>query len=194
MENTSQNSTTLPGTRDNIFADPGLEPSSGLTRRIPGPSEVKKQDKQIPCSQRKKLKIRISTWNIGSMTGKSKEIADVMRRRHIDIACVQETKWQNTNENKSRYLETDCQDYKLYYYGKTNKRNGVGVIIEKKYQENVVKITGVTDRILIVKIVILDKIYNIVSAYAPQVGCSEDETSRARPSGNFSAHSLFDHG
>ena len=29
--------------------------------------------------------------NIGTMTGKSRELADTMTRRKIDIACIQET-------------------------------------------------------------------------------------------------------
>ena len=36
------------------------------------------------------------TANIGSMTGKSREIADIMHRRKIMIACLQETKWKGS--------------------------------------------------------------------------------------------------
>jgi len=38
-------------------------------------------------------KVRLASWNIGSLTGKSIELVNSLRRRKISIACVQETKW-----------------------------------------------------------------------------------------------------
>ena len=37
-------------------------------------------------------KIRFSTWNIGTLKGKSWEVIGVMRDRKINILCLQETK------------------------------------------------------------------------------------------------------
>lgn len=39
--------------------------------------------------------MRVSSRNIGTLTGKSRELAEVSRRRNVDIYCVQETKWKN---------------------------------------------------------------------------------------------------
>ena len=39
-------------------------------------------------------RLRVVSWNVGTMTGKVIEIADVLRRRKVDIACVQEVKWK----------------------------------------------------------------------------------------------------
>ena len=36
-------------------------------------------------SRRNLTKIRLATWNIGTMTGKSGEIAEIMLRRRIDV-------------------------------------------------------------------------------------------------------------
>ena len=38
-------------------------------------------------------KVRLASWNIGSLMGKSMELVKPLRRRKISIACVQETKW-----------------------------------------------------------------------------------------------------
>ena len=38
-------------------------------------------------------KVRLASWNVGSLTGKSIELVKSLRRRVISIACVQETKW-----------------------------------------------------------------------------------------------------
>ena len=39
-------------------------------------------------------RLRIATLNVGSMTGKGRELADVLNRRRMDVACVQETIWK----------------------------------------------------------------------------------------------------
>ena len=37
--------------------------------------------------------MKTATLNIGTLTGKSREIEDMMNRRRIDILCLQETRW-----------------------------------------------------------------------------------------------------
>ena len=37
-------------------------------------------------------KVRLASWNIGSLAGKSVELVKSLYRRRINIACVQETK------------------------------------------------------------------------------------------------------
>ena len=37
--------------------------------------------------------VRIGTWNIGSLTGKSRELVDVMQRRNLNVLCIQELRW-----------------------------------------------------------------------------------------------------
>ena len=36
-------------------------------------------------------RIRIGSWNVGSLTGKLRELAI---RRRVNILCIQETKWK----------------------------------------------------------------------------------------------------
>ena len=38
-------------------------------------------------------KIRLASWNIGSLTGRLAELVDAMVRRNVSILCVHETKW-----------------------------------------------------------------------------------------------------
>lgn len=38
----------------------------------------------------KEWKIRTGTWNVGTLTGRLREIVDVMERRRVDFLCVQE--------------------------------------------------------------------------------------------------------
>jgi hypothetical protein len=38
-------------------------------------------------------RVRVGTWNVGSLTGKLWEVVDIMIRRRVNILCIQETKW-----------------------------------------------------------------------------------------------------
>ena len=73
----------------------------------------------------KMKRMRIATLNIGTMTGKGREIVDMMERRKIDVACVQEVRW------KSERAREVGDGYKIYYVGEQSGRNGVGVIVSK---------------------------------------------------------------
>ena len=41
-------------------------------------------------------RLRIATLDVDSMTMKGRELADVLNRRRIDIASVQETRWKGS--------------------------------------------------------------------------------------------------
>ena len=48
-------------------------------------------------AQLKKLvQVRVGTLNVGSMTGRGRELADLMERRKVGVLCVQETRWKGT--------------------------------------------------------------------------------------------------
>ena len=39
-------------------------------------------------------RIRLGSWNVGSLTGKLRELVDIAIRRRVNILCVQVTKWR----------------------------------------------------------------------------------------------------
>jgi hypothetical protein len=39
-------------------------------------------------------RLRVDTWNVGSLTDKFQEVVDIMISRRVNILCVQETKWK----------------------------------------------------------------------------------------------------
>jgi hypothetical protein len=39
-------------------------------------------------------RIRLGSWNVGSLTGKLREVVDGAVRRRVNILCIQETKWK----------------------------------------------------------------------------------------------------
>ncbi|XP_066958896.1 craniofacial development protein 2-like [Macrobrachium rosenbergii] len=116
--------------------------------------------------------IRIGTLNVGSMTGKSREVAEMMNTRRVDILCVQETRWRG---NKAKEIGGG---WKLLYSGADeNSRSGVGIIVNSELKEKVVEVKRSCSRIMKVKLMLSEEVLNVISAYAPQAGCDEEEKS-----------------
>ncbi|KAK3543159.1 hypothetical protein QTP70_011954 [Hemibagrus guttatus] len=104
--------------------------------------------------------------------GKGRELADVMERRKVDILCVQESRWKGS---KARSIGAG---FKLFYYGVDSKRNGVGVVLKEEFVRNVLEVKRVSDRVMSLKLEIEGVMLNVVSGYAPQVGCELEEKER----------------
>jgi exonuclease III len=63
--------------------------------------------------------------------------------------------------------------FKLWYTGNTSTKNGVGIMLDKSLKDGVVDIKRQEDEIILVKLLINDLVFNIISAYAPQIGLNE---------------------
>ncbi|KAK3573472.1 hypothetical protein QTP86_024683 [Hemibagrus guttatus] len=138
-------------------------------RRSRGGRRVRRQREKRKV---KSVGLRIGTLNVGTMTGKGRELADVMERRKVDILCVQETRWKGS---KARSIGAG---FKLFYYGVDSKTNGVGVVLKEEFVRNVLEVKRVSDRVMSLKLEIEGVMLNVVSGYAPQVGCELEEKER----------------
>ncbi|XP_047004754.1 craniofacial development protein 2-like [Schistocerca americana] len=119
------------------------------------------------------FKIRVRTLNVGTMTGNGREIVDMMQRRKIKVLCVQETRWK---ANKAKIL---AEGYKLLYSSANPEtRNGVGVILHRELEEEACEVSRVNDRIMSVKMMFGGEMVTVLTAYAPQAGCPEDEKEK----------------
>ena len=117
----------------------------------------------------KKIKLRVPTLNVGTVTSKEREVADLMERRGVDILCVQKICWKG---ERARCIG---RGYKMWYCGNGNKMNGVGIILKKEHVDRVVELWRVTDRIICLNIKLDGVMLNVISVYAPQVGCIHEE-------------------
>ncbi|KAL5195414.1 Craniofacial development protein 2 [Glycine soja] len=166
------NARSLPGSNA-LYGSSTVSKEQGPLHRRP---DVVKSKQGFPHFRErvwvKKLvhdrRIRFGTWNIGTLTEKSMEIVDVMVRRKINFMCLQETKW--TGEKAK---ELDNSGFKLWYTGKIRSRNGVGIIVDKEWKKDVVDVRRVGDRIIVLKLVVGQDTFNVISGYAPQVGLAE---------------------
>ncbi|XP_051785416.1 craniofacial development protein 2-like [Erpetoichthys calabaricus] len=162
--------TTSQNLENNARASPGgdarrprpsvVSSGQGLPAHGRGRPKKRVQQQQQP--------LRLGTLNIGTMTGRSRELADTLKIRRIDIACIQETKWTGA---KAR----DIGDgFKLFYNG-NKPQNGVGIVVSQKVRDNVVEVTRMSDRLMSLKIDTGDITMRVTSCYAPQTNCSESD-------------------
>ncbi|KAK3527832.1 hypothetical protein QTP86_006897 [Hemibagrus guttatus] len=163
----------LPGLTTTAIGAVDLQGAGGnwatVGRRSRGGRRVHRQREK---RKGKGVGLRIGTLNVGTMTGKGRELADMMERRKVDILCVQETRWKGS---KARSIGAG---FKLFYYGVDSKRNGVGVVLKEEFVRNVLEVKRVSDRVMSLKLEIEGVMLNVVSGYAPQVGCELEEKER----------------
>ena len=57
--------------------------------------------------------------------------------------CLQKTKWV-----EAKVKELDTSRFRLWYIRKVRAKNGVSIIVDKKWKNNVVKVKRIEDRIL----------------------------------------------
>nr|GEU97907.1 hypothetical protein [Tanacetum cinerariifolium] len=79
-------------------------------------------------------RIRVGSWNVGSLTHKLFELEDALGRHKVDIACFQETRWKGSRAREGN-------GYKLWYSRSSIARNGVGIILARRLKDNVVHVT-----------------------------------------------------
>jgi hypothetical protein len=63
--------------------------------------------------------------------------------------------------------------FKRWYTDTTTNKNGVGIVLDKSLKDGVVDIKRQGDRIILVKLLVEDLVFNVISAYAPQICLNE---------------------
>ncbi|XP_049861542.1 uncharacterized protein LOC126355295 [Schistocerca gregaria] len=72
-----------------------------------------------------------------------------------------------------------AEGYKLLYSNESPvSRNGVGAILHRELQEEVCEVNRVNDTIMYVKMMFGREIVTVLTAYASEAGCSEDEKEK----------------
>lgn len=47
------------------------------------------------------MEVRLEALNVGTTTGKGRDLADMMEKRKVDKVCVQETRWKRSKGGSS---------------------------------------------------------------------------------------------
>jgi len=96
--------------------------------------------------------IRFATWNIGSMSGRSAEVVEILHRRKID---VQETRWIGSG---ARVMGKGMSKYKFFWQGCKDGNAGIGLLISDSCIDRILDVKRVDERIMCLKVLIGDKL------------------------------------
>jgi hypothetical protein len=64
-------------------------------------------------------------------------------------------------------------NFKLWYTGNMSTKNDVGIVLDKSLKDRVVDIKRQGGMLILVKLLIRDLIFNVISDYAPQISLNE---------------------
>ena len=65
--------------------------------------------------------------------------------------------------------------YKFFWAGCEDGLAGVGILVAERWVDKVIEVKRISERIMVLRVVVGNSILNIVSFYAPQVGRSTEE-------------------
>ena len=78
---------------------------------------------QRELRKRKTNTHKVCTLNIGTTTGRGRELANMMEQSNVDILCLQETKWKGS---KAKNIGGGC---KLFYNSVDGRKNRIRTVV-----------------------------------------------------------------
>ena len=114
------------------------------------------------CHKVNESPFQVGSLNVGSMRGEASEVVETMSRRRVNLCCLQETRW------KTNLKLIAGRDSRYKYFG-----CGVGILLAEKWWEKVFEMIRVSDRIILIRMVVGSVVFVFVSVYAPQANPSE---------------------
>jgi hypothetical protein len=127
------------GSDHRILSD-ALHRRSGVVKNEQDSSHLTQQMQRVR-KLAEPISVRVGIWNVGSLTGKLREVVDTMIKRRVNILYVQEMKWK---EQKAK--EVKDTGFKLWYTGNTSTKNSVSIVLNKSLKNGVVDIKRQGDR------------------------------------------------
>ncbi|XP_045174424.2 craniofacial development protein 2-like [Mercenaria mercenaria] len=124
-------------------------------------------------------KFRAATWNVGTLKKRGSEVVETLTRRRVDLCCVQEHRWAGSlSANQTRQIKGKDSIYKFFWSGNDRGLGGAGILLAEKWVDKVFDVQRVSDRIILMRLVIGKVVFTFLSVYAPQSGLSETEKER----------------
>ena len=104
---------------------------------------------------------------MNTLRGRVCEVVETLSSRKVDVCCIQESRYCGGN---CRTIKGKDTRYKLYWSGNDKGTAGVG----EEWIEKVFEVQRVSDRIILVKLIVGQHVVTFLSVYAPQSGLSDE--------------------
>ena len=89
----------------------------------------------------------------------------------MDVCCIQEIRYRGGN---CRIIKGKDTKYKLYWSRNDKATAGVGVLVAEEWIEKWFEVQRISDRIILVKLIVGQGVVTFLSVYAPQSGLSDE--------------------
>src|SRR5207244_11448886 len=109
------------------------------SRNRGAPSDAKLVEGEKLATADEESRLTIGNVNVGSMSGREGEVIDMLKRRGIDIRCLQETRWTGIGEE-------EIGGYKFIYMGGTKGVSCGGVGVSCEWESSLVNMIRVSER------------------------------------------------
>ena len=114
-------------------------------------------------------KLRVATWNVGTLKSRSAEVIETLSRRRVDICGVQEHRWKGgLATSQVRYLKGKNCRYKFFYSAQKSGLGGSGILLAECWADKVIEVQHISDSITLLRLIIGKAVTTIISVYAPQ--------------------------
>ena len=113
----------------------------------------------------------MGTLNVNTLRGRVSEVVETLSRRKVDVCCIQETRYCSGNCCTIKGKDTR---YKLYWSGNDKGTAVVGVFVAEEWIEKVFEVQRGSDRIILIKLIVSQRVVTFLSVYAPQSGLSDE--------------------
>ena len=97
------------------------------------------------------VKIRLETWNIGMLNGKGLEICEELRKKNVDLRCLQEVRWRGC---VARLIGLQGRKHKFWWSGNQEGYGEAGVLVKEELHDKVIEVRRVNDRVMSLSIVL----------------------------------------
>ena len=81
---------------------------------------------QLYATVRSSRLYRFATWNVGSLTKRSLEVAEALERRKVVVACLQEVRWKGSGTRM-------IGNFKAFWEGGRSGVAGVGILVDREW-------------------------------------------------------------
>lgn len=118
----------------------------------------------------KKNTFHICTFNVKSLSSEQKliELKTALQDVNHDVIGLCEVRRLG-----EKIIEDD--EYIFYYLGQTKGLYGVGFLVKKKYKDEIIAFTGISERVCLLEIELENHRFTIIQAYAPTENSSQEE-------------------
>ena len=103
--------------------------------------------------------MKVGTWTVGSMSKRGTEVCEELRKKRVDVCCLQEVKWRGQGV---QFMGAKGRRYKFWWSGNSDGMGGLAVLVKEELCEKVVEVQRKSDRVMTVVMTLEEEVVRCV--------------------------------